>query len=1229
MTIGGSVAFSNTNKCITLAFFSGSTMLDKERVPIVYDGTDGTNGVSLAAHDMYWGRNNSGTAAPSDWGTTVLSPTTSQRYVWKKETWTYTAPDRGRNYVLNSNFENDGSKWAFFNGSSASYTTFNNKKWCILKTSATTAWSGMNQNVWLPKPAKAGRWQLSVDMFYSSTNSCPMWFGVKIFAEGGERIGPDLNIVFTPTTTPKRYVADIEVTQAFVNTIGTRGWYMQIHAMSTNSGYKESYVYVTDWKLECGDSATDWTVAPEDMYREEISVWSIYGEKGDPGGKAKSTVAYFLAVGGTSRPSVPTVDTTGTRPTSVISGTTRTWYEGQAQSPAWDATNKYLFRIDKYLMTDDSIFWGEPYFYGEWAETGPKGDDSVNVILAPDTVIVTQSTNSPYTISLTNAYTIVSVNVGGVPVTNFTITNISGTNCVASLDGSNNKRVNITQINSSGGQYYDNGYVKFKVNYNGQIYDMQFNFYANLLGTWKQSVDAGTENIVAQKVTYDFVNGVLTKDGRDYTSIRNATIANETWKSQKESTYNGYATQISNTNTRIDNANSSIQTISTQVGGLQTSVSTIEQTADEIRMGVTNGWRNYVLKPLAVDASVSTVTSQSIVYDADFGNVRQIYYSGSGYFHLDQGFDNDHKTEISDNKVVTVFAIVKPMTASNSQIRFGTWYSGNSGKAGLLQIYCDSSKKISSVTCTETDAETGYEDIGNGWFKAWASFPSNTVFNSSASLCGPNSINGSTWQIYYYGIVKGNGCPSVEEIRQGAGVKKAGIDIKNGTIMLMGDKVTFSDSNGTNTGNIWIDSTDGTLHAVNGNFSGTISSNSGNIGAMSIASNGSLSVTKNGTTTFSVNGTMNGLTATNANVTGVITATSGSFTGTVTANSGTIGNMSIYPDSSIALKIHNSTTNVDTFLVDSSGNVTMNGANITGNFTAGNNLVRVQSRIVKGVEVGFFDFQGADGNYFSLMNTYDFGPLYSDLTCTIPAHFSTIYNTGTITTRDMSVENSLSVYTITVNGYTGTSGSFVSLDGKSVSVNGGIITSITNSSSSSIGTNLVPSSDGEYNLGDLHNGWYTLYLSNGGDNGYISIADDGDVEYNSGSNGHTFYGYIWCDRNISGASITNRSDMRDKDVIKAIDLKVNDIATAPSFLYTCKDGDKRVMTGTSAQYWKTVLPEVVFSDPKGKLSLDYGVTALASAISLARTTITHEEKIAKLEKEIENLNRIINDLKGN
>ena len=56
------------------------------------------------------------------------------------------------------------------------------------------------------------------------------------------------------------------------------------------------------------------------------------------------------------------------------------------------------------------------------------------------------------------------------------------------------------------------------------------------------------------------------------------------------------------------------------------------------------------------------------------------------------------------------------------------------------------------------------------------------------------------------------------------GIGNCGIDFANGLINLRGNKVTFGNTAGTVTGKVYIDPTTGTLHAVDGDFSGTVTS---------------------------------------------------------------------------------------------------------------------------------------------------------------------------------------------------------------------------------------------------------------------------------------------------------------------------------------------------------------------------------------------------------------------
>lgn len=132
----------------------------------------------------------------------------------------------------------------------------------------------------------------------------------------------------------------------------------------------------------------------------------------------------------------------------------------------------------------------------------------------------------------------------------------------------------------------------------------------------------------------------------------------------------------------------------------------------------------------------------------------------------------------------------------------------------------------------------------------------------------------------------------------GSAFQRTGIDIENGIIRLQADKVTFTNSAGTVSDKIWIDPTYGTLHAVNGDFSGKITATDGTIGGFSIgqhsikSSNDKIILNDDGTATI---GGLS-ITSSETSFTGKITAQSGSITGDISIGSTTGQHMLITPN---------------------------------------------------------------------------------------------------------------------------------------------------------------------------------------------------------------------------------------------------------------------------------------------------------------------------------------------
>ena len=488
----------------------------------------------------------------------------------------------------------------------------------------------------------------------------------------------------------------------------------------------------------------------------------------------------------------------------------------------------------------------------------------------------------------------------------------------------------------------------------------------------------------------------------------------------------------------------------------------------------------------------------------------------------------------------------------------------------------------------------------------------------------------------------------------------------------------FSVANGSNTtfsiatdGKVTIGkklevATDGSLSIKNGTdtrfsvdtsgnvtMKGTITATSGTIGKLSVSSNGTLTITDNrDNVTFK------------AYNDGRV-----SILGDINATSGYIGCMEVDGD---ALTINNGS--VDTFLVDNNGNVTMNDVLLSGAFQTKNGLIQIyngssygdwnsESSTIKMTykqgEEDFFKVTN-DASYTSSVLVYADSEIsmFRDLV-KITARKENSLEYGFITLKGEGTESligsgEIQVYTTsgTLKGcgfsvhefwivdpntnYTelGQTGTFQALNG-TVTVMGGIITSIP--STSGIASDFIPSTDATYKLGDNTSGSQKRWLSASINTvntlkvnvGIMSLEVDGigKAKINAGNASRL---ELSCTNGIyANGTIISSSDVRKKVIRNSVNVSIEDIARTPVFDFEWKESKGKLHLGSSAQYLQTIFPNAVEEMEDGYLAMDYGSTALAAAVLTARTTLTHEEKIEKLENEVQRLNNIINDLKGN
>lgn len=171
------------------------------------------------------------------------------------------------------------------------------------------------------------------------------------------------------------------------------------------------------------------------------------------------------------------------------------------------------------------------------------------------------------------------------------------------------------------------------------------------------------------------------------------------------------------------------------------------------------------------------------------------------------------------------------------------------------------------------------------------------------------------------------------------------------------------------------------------------------------------------------------------------------------------------------------------------------------------------------------------------------------------------------------------------------------------------------------------------NLFIINETYGDVIIGNYDNGGYVRITEDvTGGEYDSHYSDISEKWRIEQQGAATFISVSQTSDLRKKNIAGDVPINLYNVANAPLFKFTWKDEKKYSgqHIGSAAQYWQTVLPELVTQgrDADMTLAMQYDVIALASVITVAKTVVSHEERITILEKENEALRKEIEKLKA-
>lgn len=551
----GNVTYTSSNSYIVFAFFVGTTMVDKERVPIVVDGSDGTSPYFLdidnEMHSVACASDGKPTASGSKtvnvkmWkGSTELTPTISCEpvsqsgvtntvnqnnktvtFAWAAETaigqnnsWTITAVADG--VTLTTTFVLNGVRAGAKGDDAVIYELVPSVNQIVKKKDGT----------YVPTANTYITCSVTKNVGGSQSPPATSEYTLKYKLNGGAETvytatsvkASDVTsslqfVLYDKASTPNKIdVETIPLVSDGQDALDAAALILSSSAVfirTNNEGAvlddfaREITLTMRTHSKELSLKSVDFTPSPNiadgaSVLKTEGVVRSVMGSLVYLRNTGNSVSDSLLTITPTSHSIAPTSIVVTADKDSVLEEQTIFFTATAVDEDGNEYTGYASMLIQRQYVAADGI-------------NGEDGEDGVSVYLESPAALFAQDVSNTSTITPLPSKTNVIVKRGNttVPLTDYTVakpsSGLDDTHCTYSVtDTSSEKSVTISAIGTyaEGGKnyYYENGFARVNVTYEGTTYVLDYKFLLNAIGKFKTVVEGDVETSIANKTFYEY-----------------------------------------------------------------------------------------------------------------------------------------------------------------------------------------------------------------------------------------------------------------------------------------------------------------------------------------------------------------------------------------------------------------------------------------------------------------------------------------------------------------------------------------------------------------------------------------------------------------------------------------------------------------------------------------------------------------------------------------------------